>query len=122
MLIMQFNRKIINKTKKIIMTQFTSIFTTYIDFRLVILIIISSYWVKKNFNEWLPKLSVVHKVFIWSTILTVAYYYVLKITGVFQVENFYNYLFSYFFATSFYELLCAPFEGFIKKWADKFFS
>lgn len=90
------------------MEQLIKLFTESIDWTLVLLIVLSSFWVKKNFTEILPKLSVAVKIFFWSTILTVLYYYINFLTGMFELKDASSYIITYLFATSFYEIIAKP--------------
>lgn len=85
-----------------------------VDFKLGILIIISSYWVKSNFKHCFKKIPLSLKIFIWSTIMSFAYYFIGKYTGLFDAGNLIDLLITYFAATSFYELFFKPLENFIK--------
>lgn len=80
-------------------------FETQIDWVLFVIILISSFWVKKNFEDIFPKVSIAHKILIWCTLLTIAYVAFLHITNALVVKSLPSYCITYFFATSFYELL-----------------
>ncbi len=90
------------------METISKLFTDCIDWTLVLIIVLSSFWVKKNLNEILPKMSVAFKIFIWSTLVTIIYYYVNYLTGIFVLKNAGCYMITYFFVTSFYELIAKP--------------
>lgn len=90
-----------------------------VDFKLALLIIISSFWVKKNFKYILKRIPMSLKVLVWSTLMAVLYYYIGYITDLFKVGNVINLLITYLFATSFYELLIKPFEKSIKEKINK---
>lgn len=87
------------------MDAITNFLENQIDWILVLLILISSFWVKKNFDDVLPKISTAHKILIWCTLLTIIYVGFLDVTKVKDAKPWTVYLISYFFATSFYELL-----------------
>lgn len=95
--------------------QLFSLFDKYIDFKLVILIIVASYWAKKFLTANAPFVSMAWRVLIFSTVITILYYLLLRKTGVFEVEDIPVYFISYFTATSFYELGFVPLERFVKK-------
>lgn len=97
------------------MENILKLFTDCIDWTLVLIIVLSSFWVKKNFTEILPKTSIAFKIFIWSTVITILYYYFNYLTGVFELKNASCYLVTYFFATSFYELIAKPLLLIIQK-------
>lgn len=97
------------------METISKLFTDCIDWTLVLIIVLSSFWVKKNFNEILPQMSVAFKIFIWSSIISVIYYYVNFLTGIFALKDVGCYMITYFFATSFYELIAKPILSIIKK-------
>lgn len=96
------------------MDQIISLFNQYVDFKLVLLIIISSYWIKKNFSDVLTRITIAHKVFIWSTLVTVFYYWVMHLSGSFTKAGMVNYFLSYTVATSIYEIAMNPIENFLK--------
>lgn len=85
----------------------------YLDLKLVLIIIISSYWVKTNLKDVLPNITDAHKILIWCLILTLFYILILKVTGIFKVEDTFNYVITYTFATSIYEIALKPFEDWI---------
>lgn len=90
-----------------------------IDIKLLILIVVSSYWAKKHLKFIFPMLSLALKIFIWSTILSIIYFYVGKMLGVVSVENAIDLIITYFVATSFYELFFKPLKNWIIKITDK---
>lgn len=90
-------------------------FTQIVDYKLALLLLLSSFWVKKNCSDFLPQLKLVHKVFIWSILVTLVYWIVLVKTGLSKERSVYNYVLTYFFVTSFYELLWEPVERWIVK-------
>lgn len=87
----------------------------YIDVKLMCLIVIASYWAKKFLIDVAPKITLAHKVLLFSTLVTVLYYLVLIKTGVFKKEDVPVYIISYLAATSFYELFFAPLERWVRK-------
>lgn len=88
-----------------------------IDLKLMILIIVSSYWAKKHLLFVLPKISIAIKIFFWSTLISAAYFHLGKILGFIDKENFVDLIITYFVATSFYELFFQPLEKWITKLA-----
>lgn len=95
------------------METLTSFFSNCIDWKLVVLIVLTSIWVKKNFAEILPKITIAQKIFIWSTIITVLYYGINYLTGMFEIKAITCYLVTYLFSTSFYELFAKHIFDFI---------
>lgn len=91
---------------------------TLIDIKLAVLIIISSYWVKANFSHIAPKIPIALKIFGWSTVLSVAYYFIGKQAGFITKESLIDLLITYFAATSFYEIFFRPLENWIKNFAE----
>lgn len=87
----------------------------YVDFKLIVLIVLGSYWARKFLKKIFPKFDMAHKVLIFSTGLTIAYYYLLQRSGMFQENNLPSYFISYFMATSFYELAFKPMEKAVRK-------
>lgn len=87
----------------------------WLDFKLIMLLVVSSYWVKKNLEGVFLKVKVAHKILIWSTVISAIYYWLLKSTGLDESIDFVKLLLSYFAATSFYELAFEPLENFFKK-------
>lgn len=95
----------------------------FIDIRLLILIVIGSYWYKKNLSDlkisFLSKISLSHQILIWSTILSGAYFFILKHLEPQHKENYVElivtFVITYFAATSFYELLWRPIQDFIER-------
>lgn len=98
------------------MENLLKLFTECIDWTLVLIIVLSSFWVKKNFNEILPTMATPIKILIWSTLVTVVYYYVNYLTGIFQLKDVACYMVTYFFATSFYEIIAKPILSTIQKY------
>lgn len=96
-------------------------FSGYIDIKLSLLIIVSSLWAKKYIAPVatqlpiLKRLSIAHIIFVWSLLLMVAYYIVLKNVGQFVKEDWSKYAVTYFFTTSFYELAFAPLQTLAQK-------
>lgn len=93
-----------------------------IDLKLAVIIIISSYWVKKNFSDIFKRIPLAVKVFIWSTLMSLLYYYLGQITGLFETGHLIDLLITYFFATSFYELFLKPIENYVGNWIDSKFG
>jgi hypothetical protein len=85
-----------------------------IDVKLAILIIISSYWVKANFSHIKPGIPIALKIFIWSTVLSLAYYFIGKKVGYITNESLIDLLITYFAATSFYEVFFKTLEKAVK--------
>ena len=56
-----------------------------------------------------------HKVLLWATLVSIVYYFSLQKTGVVDQRPAVIYIITYFFATSFYELVFQPLERWIKK-------
>lgn len=91
----------------------------WLDFKLIALLIISSYWVKKNLEGVFLKISVAHKILIWSTVVSALYWLLIKTTGIDENIDFVKLLLSYFAATSFYEVAFEPLERFAKNIFNK---
>lgn len=96
-------------------------FSTYVDVTLALLIVVSSFWVKKWISPVAPqlpvfkKLSMSHIIFLWSLLLMALYFLILKHTG--QVKEAWSkYAITYFFSTSFYELTFAPLQTLAEKY------
>lgn len=90
----------------------------FIDFKLVVLIVFSAYWLKNFFENLLPQLNLKYKVLIWTTLLSALYYFVI-VKVLKQEIEVYNLVITYFAATSFYELGFKPLEKFVKGLAGK---
>ena len=100
------------------MNDLSALFKTYIDLTLAVLIVISAYWGRKYICNIFPKISMAHKVLIWSTIITVLYYFIAQKTGIKSTDGIVKYLITYFFATSFYELVFSPLEKWVTAGLD----
>lgn len=98
------------------MENILKLFTDCIDWTLVLIIVLSSFWVKKNLNEILPAMATPIKILLWSTLVTIVYYYVNYLTGIFQLKDVACYMVTYFFATSFYEIIAKPVLSIIQKY------
>jgi hypothetical protein len=98
------------------MEHILQLFTDCIDWTLVLIIVLSSFWVKKNFSEILPAISTPIKILLWSTLVSTLYYYVNFLTGIFQLKDVACYMVTYFFATSFYEIIAKPILSMIQKY------
>jgi len=93
--------------------------STLLDYKLIALIIISSYWVKANFQHLFKNISIAHKIFIWSTIVSIGYYFLLSSFGAMDNGNYFQLIISYFAATSFYEIAFEPLEKLVNKLIKK---
>lgn len=94
---------------------FAALFEKYIDVKLAVLIVTGAYFFRKFLCElFLPKVMMRYKVLIWTTIISVVYYFTLQKTGVVDKTPPVVYIITYFFATSFYELIFQPLEEWIK--------
>lgn len=95
---------------------FQQLFVTYVDVPLAVMIVISAYFFRKFLcNNIFPKIRMEHKVLLWATLVSIIYYFTLQKTGIFEKRPAVIYFITYFFATSFYELLFAP----LVKWVNK---
>lgn len=95
---------------------FQQLFQQYVDIPLAVLIVVSAYFFRKFLcNNILPKVRMEHKVLLWATLVSVIYYFTLQKTGVVEQRPAVIYFITYFFATSFYELLFQPLERWIRK-------
>lgn len=90
----------------------------FIDFKLVALIVLSAYWMKNFFYNLFPQVDLKYKVLLWTSLLSILYYYVM-VNLLEQDLEFYNLAITYFAATSFYELAFKPLEDWIKKLTGK---
>lgn len=90
-----------------------------IDIKLMVLIIISSYWGNRYFKKIIPKMGLTFKIFIWSTILSFVYFHIGKELGIVDNNSVIDLLITYFTATSFYELAFKPLENLIKYYINK---
>lgn len=87
----------------------------YIDFKLLVLIVVLALFVKKNLADIAKKISMAHKVLVLASVVTALYFATLRFTGVAQVEDWPVYAITYCVATSLYEILIAPVVAFIAK-------
>jgi hypothetical protein len=95
---------------------FQQLFRQYVDIQLALLIVISAYFFKKFLcNYVLPRVRMEHKVLLWATLISVLYYFAFQQTGVVERRPAVIYFITYFFATSFYELIFQPLERWVKK-------
>lgn len=60
----------------------------------------------------IPQMHLKYKILIWSSIISVAYYFISKSFG--EEPQFYNFFLSYVTATTFYELFWKPIEKLVK--------
>lgn len=95
------------------------LFTRYIDVTLAILIVFSGYWARKYICNILPSWKMAHKMLIWSSLVTAVYYFAIRKAGPLLPGEGIKYVITYFFSTSFYELIFDPLEqaitGLIKR-------
>lgn len=95
---------------------FQQLFEQYVDVPLALLIVVSAYFFRKFLcNNILPEIRMEHKVLLWATLVSVIYYFTLQQTGVIEKKPPVIYFITYFFATSFYELIFQPLERWVKK-------
>src|SRR4051812_3327461 len=94
---------------------FQQLFTRYIDTPLAVLIVLSAYFFRKYLCDYfLPKWRMVHKVLLWATLVSIAYYFIVEKPGLTDQNEPVIYLITYFFATSFYEIIFSPMESWVK--------
>lgn len=95
---------------------FQQLFQKYVDTSLAVLIVVSAYFFRKYLCDYfLPKVNMAHKVLLWATLVSIIYYFTLQKTGVVEQRPAVIYFITYFFATSFYELLFEPLAKWVKK-------
>lgn len=61
----------------------------FIIWEVVLLIVLSSLWVKNYFEIIIPQMHLKYKILIWSSIISVAYYFISKSFG--EEPQFYNF-------------------------------
>ena len=101
------------------MQVFTELFSKYIDVTLAILIIVTAFWFKKYMLNILPKVPMAHKVLLWSTAISIGYYFLLKFTGSLKKDDIVVYVITYCFTTSFYELVFSPLQTMVQNLIQK---
>jgi len=80
-----------------------NLFTEHISWSLVAIILFSSQLMKNLSKNW--KIDTAIAVFVFSTLVAMIYSWIQHLIGNLPKEAYSDYLISYFFATSFYELL-----------------
>lgn len=77
----------------------------YIDGYLLLIIVFSAYWFRKNITSVLPTWSMAHRVLLWSTIITILYAMAISRSTPLTVKMGIKYGLTYTVTTSFYEII-----------------
>src|SRR4051812_38890151 len=87
----------------------------YVDFKLIVLIVVLALFAKKNLVDVAPRIKMAHKVLVLASVISALYFFTWRVTGLAQIEDWPVYVISYCVATSLYEILIAPVVGVIAK-------